>query len=367
MNLHIDFEATKLLAFTSFFLLGYGYLNRDRRGHAVTAAGWVLLAIYWLSQIPVFLGKEEVVNAIYAVLAQPFFLFLAYHERLNMKWDEDFSSLRFMAGMAAIAGSMYFIIHTFEDFAAFFIREAAHEAVFALNALFDQGVSVEATKFNNDEVRVPIGGHDGGSNGIAIILACTALQSIVIFIGAIKCSRGDRHRRFKAFMWTVPVIWLLNMVRNVAVIYLVYNQIVDFHVAHDDLSRWVSLIVLIILAFIMFEILPELHEDIIGLAFLYRRRQKGDAALLWEEVVNPRKKKDGEQDEKNAKQASEESEGEIERNGTDANAESEVEIERNGKDVNDAPEEDIERDGTDVSDASEDHMVKNEKQSHYKI
>jgi len=292
MELHINFEAAKLFAFAAFFLLAYGYRKRDNRGKGVAAAGWTLLAIYWFTQIPVFLNRGEPVNAGYAVLALPFFMFLAYQEQLNMRWGEDYPSLRLMAGVAAIAGGMYFIIHTFEDVGAFFIRGAAQEAVFVLKHAFGQDIWVGDARFDDDAVRVPIEGHDPDSKGISIILACTALQSIVIFLAAILCARGDRRRRFKAFMATVPVVWVLNLVRNVAVIYLVYNDILSFEVSHDFLSRWGSLLVLIILSFIMFRILPELHEDIIGIAYLYRRRKKGDAALLWDKVVNPPPRKE---------------------------------------------------------------------------
>ena len=53
---------------------------------------------------------------------------------------------------------------------------------------------------------------------VEIILACTAIQSMALFVGVVGCIRAPADRLFKAFMVSVPVIYVLNVVRNTFVI-----------------------------------------------------------------------------------------------------------------------------------------------------
>ena len=61
---------------------------------------------------------------------------------------------------------------------------------------------------------------DGSAIGINFVLACTALQSMVIFIGAIAVLDIDWRRRCQALLITVPVIHILNLFRNAGLIWM---------------------------------------------------------------------------------------------------------------------------------------------------
>ena len=281
----------RALVFVSIALLIYGWRNRNPHGHRVSMIGWFLFGLFWLFNVPHFLDNGEEVNAVYCVLGFPLFLFLAYHEHLSISRDDDPSSLPFMAGTVGIAAGMYFLIDTFPVVAAFFVWTTAVETAVFLDLIgYDSHVGGVAYE---EIVRVPI--FHGDEGGISIILACTAIQSIVIFIAAIltttvtkdpgwkklKLPRfvshltGTTHfnltRKWKAFLCTVPIILILNIVRTAAVIYLVYEGHAEFDFAHNGLSRWGSMLVLIILAYWMFDILPELHDNIIGIPMLIKR------------------------------------------------------------------------------------------------
>jgi archaeosortase A (PGF-CTERM-specific) len=117
---------------------------------------------------------------------------------------------------------------------------------------------------------VPI--YFNGVLSVELILACTGLQSMMIFIGAIiAINDADSFRRAKAFLATVPVIYALNIFRNMGVIYGMEVLGFNFYLMHNVIGKLGSLIVLIILAFVTFEILPELYDDIVGLADLPKR------------------------------------------------------------------------------------------------
>ncbi|MEC7228511.1 MAG: archaeosortase A [Candidatus Thermoplasmatota archaeon] len=113
---------------------------------------------------------------------------------------------------------------------------------------------------------------DGSFIGINFVLACTALQSMVIFIGAIAVLDLEWKRRIRAILFTIPVIHILNIFRNVGLIWMhqtyttwsFYGMSV-FEFGHNYAARFVSLFAMFFMALIMFEILPELHRHIVRL------------------------------------------------------------------------------------------------------
>ncbi len=57
-----------------------------------------------------------------------------------------------------------------------------------------------------------------------IILACTAIQSMAIFVGVVGAVRVEWRRWLAAFLISVPVIYVLNLGRNMFVISSFGNQ-----------------------------------------------------------------------------------------------------------------------------------------------
>lgn len=326
------FVASRALVFLSIALLITGWRNRDPRGHRITMVGWFLFGLFWLLMVPHFLDKDEPVNAIYCVLGFPLFMFLMYHEHLSIEWGDDPSSLPFMAGTVGMSAGMYFLIDTFPQVAALFVWLTAVETAGFLSMLGYEA-SASSVIYNDLEAQVPI--FHGEQRGISIILACTAIQSIVIFLAAIWTTRVEKDpvskaisihpprtvrsfwqfsvqpffwkyasfhlpwfkdigvtkdrehtirlvltRKWKAFLITVPMILILNIVRTASVIYLVYEGHVEFDIAHNWLSRWGSMVVLIVLAYLMFDTLPELHDNIIGIPMLSKRKRPGDSSSI---------------------------------------------------------------------------------------
>ncbi len=115
---------------------------------------------------------------------------------------------------------------------------------------------------------------------VEIVLACTAIQSIVLFTGLIFGVDADLSRKTKAFMVSVPVIYGLNLIRNTFVCMAYYGQwfgspVNSFMVAHGEIARVGVLISLIIIAYLVFIILPEaldLVEDTARLIYNFLRR-----------------------------------------------------------------------------------------------
>jgi archaeosortase A (PGF-CTERM-specific) len=113
---------------------------------------------------------------------------------------------------------------------------------------------------------------DGSSVGVNIVLACTALQSMIVFVGAIAVLRLSWRRRMRALLLTLPLIHVLNVFRNAGIVYLdtVHGSVNVFGLrmfdfAHTYAARFVALFAMYGMALVMFRLLPELHAHVLRL------------------------------------------------------------------------------------------------------
>ncbi len=319
-------------------LISIGFiLGKRKLSHIVLLFGWILFGLFWLTQIPHFLEIGDNFNAMFCVLGFILFLYFAFHESLSYIWDEYIFSLNYIAGIVAVGGLFYYIIERFEPFTKGLIYIVASQSIGVLN-LFGSNYSLG--QFGYDPITNELSIEIVGSS-IGIILACTGIQSIAIFIGILLVTRPDRklwessskkylqekpakeikrfklklwlweyrkkrmnkvlhmtdrQRFFRAFLYTIPIIYVLNIFRNVTIIWGVQNEVlgpadVTFDIAHNYLSKILSLGVLIIMVFIVFELLPECQEGIIGLLDLPNRVQKGMVKDGFIEPIEPKDKK----------------------------------------------------------------------------
>lgn len=279
-----------IIPFSSLVLLGISYFLRkksliNKKASFIAIFGWIFFGIYWITYVPHFIHIYDYVNAGFCLVALPFFSYLAYHEYLSIKWREDLKeddqslrSLNFIAGASFIAGTIYFLIDTIPVLSGYLIKMVSEQTEFILDVFGYETTAREIDysgnglwfRENKDMIGVTM--EHGNYNNITIVLACTAIQSIMIFFGAIFCTKAEKNKKWKAFLLTVPVIYVLNLIRNAGVIYLAYEKI-DMDVAHNWIGKGGSLIALIILSFLTFNILPELHENILGLFDLPKRKR----------------------------------------------------------------------------------------------
>jgi exosortase/archaeosortase family protein len=286
-------------------------------------AGFILFGIFWLTQVPHFIEIDDTVNAGMAALAFPLFLYFAYHEYLNHKWKEELIPTRFFAGVSFVSGMLYYIIEKVEIFSKGLIYIVAVKSVWILNAFgYPGGVGEFDYIPPYNEL-----GLDITSSSVYIILACTGIQAIAMFIGIVIVTKTDRsmwkdwaqdlvedkdidksklrkisgfsltlrnwkkkrtkkllkmsdsERKWRAFLYTGPVIYFINLFRNASIIYATNEALLGpdtFTITHHYIGKALSLIVLIIMVFIVFEILPEFQEAVIGVLDLHHRKKKGD-------------------------------------------------------------------------------------------
>ena len=248
--------------FAGLILLGLGsFLKKEEISNRLKIAGWGVFAFYWSTQPnTLYFGEgEDFVNAFLCIAGVYVFFYLAYHEWLSMKRKENIGCLNWIAGASAIAGFIYFIIEL-TPLASWLIETVAVQSGWLLN-IFIGNVSVQGT-----------GIYYEGSRIVNIIFACTAVQSMVIFVGMIlPLPKVTLKRKMYGLLITVVPIYFLNLIRNALIVYLVKDDSSLFFMAHNVIGKGGSLLALVILLFIVIKIVPEVFDEIIDLTDLPKR------------------------------------------------------------------------------------------------
>jgi len=218
----------------------------------------------------------------------PFFGYLAIHEYLSIRWNSKYEPLRWLAAMTVVAGGIYFFVERVPLLSGWLIQVVAEQSIWILNSLdiptslgsldYGEGSRYYRPVSENQQVQISIEGDEWrnpDSKFVTIVLACTALQSMIIFVGGVICTKAPADRRFYAFLATVPAIYILNLIRNAVVIWLTYEHVwgdETFFYAHGIIGKVGSLIALIFLAIAVFHFLPEMQDSILGVIDLPIRK-----------------------------------------------------------------------------------------------
>lgn len=249
------------LLFGSLFLLLVGaFLNKKKIASLLKIVGWLSFAFYWATRINTLYYGEygDFVNA-FICLAGVFVLsYIAYHEWLSIKRNEEIQCLSWMAGASALAGIIYFGVEL--TALEMWLREVvASQSGWILNVVAG-GTTVKGIFI------------DYGKTGVAIIFACTGVQSMVIFIGMmLPLKKVQVSKRIVGLLITVVPVYFLNLLRNALVVYLTGSGITDFNTAHNVIAKVGALVALVVLLFIVIKFVPEVFDEIMAITELPKR------------------------------------------------------------------------------------------------
>ena len=248
--------------FLGLITLGAGVLiKKGRTASKIKLIGWMIFSFYWSTQpTQLYLVEEgDVVNAVLCIIGVFALSYLAYHEWLSIKKNENIGCLNWIAGATAIAGLIYFGIEA-SFLKNWLIELTAQQSGWVLNLVIGNVQVIGSNIYHNE------------SYIVTIVFACTAIQSIVVFIGMILVlSKVDVKKKIFGLLITVVPIYFLNLLRNALVGFLLTNKITDLNMAHNVIAKTGSLIAMIILLFIVIKIIPEIFNEIICLTDLYKR------------------------------------------------------------------------------------------------
>lgn len=303
-----------LLLIPSLVLLGLAYRDVGRRySPLVRGVGSLLFGAFWLTQAFTFLDADhfDVVNGAISLLGAILFGFIAVHCYLDFKWDENTKSIGWLMRTAFLTATIYFILEHIPATQGALIYIVAW-LTYGVLILSGHDVSMQAG-FPDAGGGLTIPSGDPMDTTIRIVFACTAALALFLFTSAVLATRtdssewkgwalrelkrtsdspsilsrskrngiknilrmSDRQRKVYALLAVIPVIFVTNIFRNVGVISVVYGEHISFYDAHNIYAKVLSLVMMIFLTWVLFEFLPELQEDMVGLFDLLKRVKKG--------------------------------------------------------------------------------------------
>ena len=289
-----------VVLFAGLIALAAGYFERGNRCHLYRILGLLLLAVFFSGEIVRIIREgKDLWNVTFTALTPPIFLFVAWQEWLSYTWHEDHRSLRWLVGTAWIAGIIYYTFARIPAMTAGLVYLTASQTIW-FGQMFGYGWNfhIGAVNWVDDPLSVGIKG-----SPVNIILGCTGIEATVIFVGAILATQleadpwagyrdadspkfmryramSGRERVARALLYTMSIIWVGNLVRNVGIIYLVDVKGWDFDVVHGDIGKGSSFIILLVLAFVTFNLLPEMLDNISGLYDLRARLSPEERAAV---------------------------------------------------------------------------------------
>jgi archaeosortase A (PGF-CTERM-specific) len=256
-----------IFAFLALFLLGFGFFYRKNKkiGSKSKILGWILFAFYWSTKPSTLYFYEggDVFNASLCIVGIYVLFYFAYHEWLSIKRKHFVDCLNWVAGITFITGTVYMSIdNVFISFKSWLIESVAEQSCWVLN-LFNIATTREGTLIYYKNYPSPVN----------IIFACTAIQSILLFVGLVlSLEKVDWKRKILSLIVIVPTVYILNLFRNAMVIYLGGEGFTSFEFAHNVIGKGGSLIALIILVYILFKYIPEIYSNIMCVFDLPKRK-----------------------------------------------------------------------------------------------
>lgn len=242
-------------------------LNRDEHRYRVGALGWAVFSIHWASEPPKYLAINDPFNAALTALVAGICLLIAY----LMLRDQEPVLLQ-VTRATALGGLIYFSFAEVDYLFTLIIAVTTWLTTYTLNTLAVPAVLLDWNLI--------------GLNGqyVKIILACTAIESIALFTGAILSVQAPIRRKLLALLVSVPTIYVLNLIRNVFVVtaygftWFSPDPLTSFEIAHNLIAKIGSTLALFAIAYAVFSILPELLEMIDELLSLTNTTLRGDRA-----------------------------------------------------------------------------------------
>tara|TARA_Y100001968_G_scaffold192776_2_gene176652 strand:- start:11079 stop:12056 length:978 start_codon:yes stop_codon:yes gene_type:complete len=268
--------------------------KKSNYSQIIASGGWVLIGLFIYLQSSYYVKIEDYLLVLMTAMALPGGILIAY---LEIKDEYTNDSIIWFRGTVAWSMIPYYLVYLVPHLNVAFVLMTAHSAELMLEFVglgsytigdvmvsLEDGGEVPLSEWSGSMwiLTQPLG--DAGfyvpmyySNGeevnISFILSCSGLQSMIIFVGAI-CALDSVpwNRRLRGLFISIPTIHILNTFRNAGIVWLTesypewtFFKLNMFDFAHSYAAKGVSLFAMFLMAIALFDLLPELHRNIMKL------------------------------------------------------------------------------------------------------
>tara|TARA_B100000700_G_scaffold327172_1_gene440903 strand:- start:776 stop:1714 length:939 start_codon:yes stop_codon:yes gene_type:complete len=290
----VDRSIATILGAIGMMILFITWKNRSGRYETLAPIGWVLTGFYFFNDIGFYLAHDDIVLTVMSALTLPGAVAIALWER-QVSDKRNASALRWFRGTVAVAGLPYLLIAHVPMLNVLAIWFVAWQSAALLSFAGGAEVTLGDT-YANPANGAPVNWEvwegnrwfltedmseyafhtellvNGEPIYINFVLACTAIQSMIIFVGAISVLDIDWRKRVRALFIALSLIHILNLFRNAGLIWLQmgypdwrWMNLSIFEFGHAYASRFVSLGAMFLLALVLFEMLPQMHRHVLSL------------------------------------------------------------------------------------------------------
>jgi archaeosortase A len=249
----------------------------------VGGIGWGVFSIHWSYQPLHYLKVLDYANVFLTIAVALLCLLVAYimfreyregplrvknnrevlHSKFSAQGEGDSLDITSMLTSASALGALvYFPFANFPSLNTWIIGGVASQIIWVLQ-YFEIPAYLKAWNM------ITLNGYT-----VEIILACTAIESIALFMGLIGAVRAPLNRLATAFIVSVPVIYVLNLIRDIFVVVAYGEQWFgadSFVIAHNYIAKAGSGIALFAISYLVLLTLPELLGMIDGIWVIFSK------------------------------------------------------------------------------------------------
>tara|TARA_B100001750_G_scaffold196007_1_gene167994 strand:+ start:1339 stop:2265 length:927 start_codon:yes stop_codon:yes gene_type:complete len=299
-------EIRVLFALFGLSFLGISFHFKISNSAKISAIGWLSISLYFFLDTPHYIELADPVLILFSAAALPFGILVGYWSIKTDREGKDEPAITWLQGCVFWSALPYLAVSWIPYLSVAIVWITAVQAVFILRmtGIADLNIGPTQVEYSDGTTSlfseftgnpwlyleplgeggffIPILTQDGTPAGVSIILACSALQSMIVFVGALVALQiSPWKKRFRALFITIPLIHFLNVFRNAGIIYLdmTYRDwnwmgMSMFEFSHSYAAKFGSLIAMFFIAIVLFEILPELHNNILRLMEPFMPKKK---------------------------------------------------------------------------------------------